>query len=257
MTNMANQSKIKILVVEDENIVAKDLINTLEKLGYEVVGHANKYEKAIELAKKEKPDIILMDIMLKGEKTGIDAAKMINKELNIPVIYLTAYADKDTLEKAKITEPYAYIIKPYKEVDIKTAIELSLYKFNKDKKLSKERDLLYQLVHSKDSGNKYIFVKNRSRYVKINVEDILFIEALKDYVIIVTKKEKYIVHSTMKDILSKLPSDKFVRVHRSYIVNIDHIKAIDSLNIILNEHMKYIPIGNAFKDELFKKINLV
>jgi CheY-like chemotaxis protein len=103
-------AKTNVLVVEDESIVSKDIQHSLKKLGYNVVGSASTGEKAIELALSLKPDIVLMDIMLKGDLTGIQAAEQIKSQINIPVIYLTAYADEGTLAKAKVTEPYGYII---------------------------------------------------------------------------------------------------------------------------------------------------
>ena len=117
-------AKTNVLVVEDESIVSKDIQHSLKKLGYNVVGAAATGERALELAVSESPDIILMDIMLKGDMNGIDTAEKIKEDLHIPIIYLTAYADESTLEKAKITEPYGYIIKPFKEVDLHTSIEM-------------------------------------------------------------------------------------------------------------------------------------
>jgi CheY-like chemotaxis protein len=97
---------INILVVEDESIVRKDIEQSLKKLGYQIVGHADTGERAVELALSLQPDIIMMDIMLKGKMTGIEAANKIKQEKDIPVIYLTAYADQPTLDKAKLTEPH-------------------------------------------------------------------------------------------------------------------------------------------------------
>jgi DNA-binding LytR/AlgR family response regulator len=153
------------------------------------------------------PDIILMDIMLKGEMNGIEAADAIRKETNIPVIFLTAYADESTLAKAKVTQPYGYIIKPFKEIDIHTSIEMALYKHKKETEMLKERDLLYSLVENKDAAGArdIMFVKSNSRLVKLKTSDIYFIEALKDYVVINTLNTRYTVHSTMKDIEAKLP----------------------------------------------------
>jgi len=108
--------KKNILVIEDEAIVSKDIQQSLKKLGYNIVGSASTGEKAVILALETKPDLVLMDIMLKGDMSGIDAAEQIRNKLSIPVIYLTAYADENTLEKAKVTEPYGYIIKPFKKL---------------------------------------------------------------------------------------------------------------------------------------------
>ena len=249
-------AKINVLVVEDEIIVSKDIEISLNRLGYNVVGTASTGLKAIELANEKEPDIILMDIMLKGEMTGIDAAEIIRKTLNIPCIFLTAYAEDATLERAKKSEPYGYIIKPFKEIDIKTAIEMAVFKHQKNKEIIKERDLLYQLVENKDSNN-FVFVKSKSKFIKIKTDDILFIEALKDYVIIHSNLGKYTVHSTMKDIEKKFDFDNFIRVHRSYIVNTHKIAAIEQHNILIENHKKEIPIGGSYKDKFASKMKWV
>jgi two-component system response regulator LytT len=248
--------KVTVLVVEDESIVSKDIQHSLKKLGYDVVGSAPSGEKAVELALELKPSVILMDIMLKGDMNGIEASAEIKKALNIPIIFLTAYADENTLEKAKITEPYAYIIKPFKEIDLHTSIEMALYKHGKEMEVLKERDMLYSIVENKES-NEFIFVKSNSRLVKLNTADIYFVEALKDYVVINTQGSRFTIHSTMKDIERKLPDPQFLRVHRSFIVRLDKIATIEQPNIILENDKKVIPIGGSYKEELVKRINLI
>lgn len=250
-------SKYKILVVEDESIVSKDIQQSLKKLGYDVAGSSATGEKAIELANETKPDLVLMDIMLKGEMSGIDTAEKIKETLNIPVIYLTAYADENTLSKAKVTEPYGYIIKPFKEIDLHTSIEMALYKHSKESEIIKERDFLYNLVENKEGDDGVIFVKSNSRLVKVKTTDILFVEALKDYVVINIGDAKYTIHSTMKEIEKKLPLHDFQRVHRSYIVRLDKIIAIEQPNIVIEGGKKLIPIGGSYKDDLFNRINLI
>lgn len=249
-------AKTNVLVVEDESIVSKDIQHSLKKLGYNVVGAASTGEKAFELAASERPDIILMDIMLKGNINGIETAEKVKKELNIPVIYLTAYADEATLSKAKVTEPYGYIIKPFKEVDLHTSIEMALYKYSKEREVLKERDLFYSLIENKDSKD-FIFVKSKSRLVKIKTNDIYYVEALKDYVVINTLETRYTVHSTMKEIVSKLSGDQFIRVHRSFIVRVDKIAAIEYPNLHLENEKKVIPIGGSYRDELMDRLNLL
>lgn len=249
-------SKTNVLVVEDESIVSKDIQHSLKKLGYNVVGAAATGERAIELARSENPDIVLMDIMLKGDMNGIETAEVVKREMNIPVIFLTAYADEATLAKAKVTEPYGYIIKPFKEVDLHTSIEMALYKHKKEREVEKERDLLYSIVEGKDSQD-FIFVKANSRLVKLNTKDIYFIEALKDYVVINTLDSRYTIHSTMKDIERKLGNENFIRVHRSFIVRLDKISTIEYPNLHLENDKKVVPIGGSYRDELVKRINLV
>ena len=249
-------SKVKVLVVEDESIISKDIQHNLKRLGYDIAGSSATGEKAIQLAKEEKPDIVLMDIMLKGDMNGIEAAEIIRREHHIPVIFLTAYADEATLEKAKISGPYGYIIKPFKEIDLHTTIEIALYKHLKEKEVEKERDFLYTIVEGKDS-NDFIFVKANSRLVKLKTNDIYFVEALKDYVVINTLEKRYTIHSTMKDIDRKLGDNNFIRVHRSFIVRLDKIATIEYPNLQLEDEKKLIPIGGSYKEGLMKKLNLV
>lgn len=249
-------AKTSVLVVEDESIVAKDIQNSLKKLGYTVPSVENSGEDAIDAAGQHRPNLILMDIMLKGEISGIEAAEQIKNRYQIPVIFLTAYADESTLSKAKVTEPYGYIIKPFKEIDLHTSIEMALYKHGKEQEVKKERDLYSSIVLDK-SVEDCIFVKSNSRLVKVKTKEIYFVEALKDYVIIHTKNAKYTVHSTMKDMLSKLTSSEFLRVHRSYIVRVDKIMAIEQNNLVIEDDKKIIPVGGSYRDELHSRLRFV
>lgn len=249
-------AKTSVLVVEDESIVAKDIQNSLKKLGYNVPSVENTGEDAIQSAAEHKPDLILMDIMLKGDISGIDAAEQIRKRYQIPVIFLTAYADESTLSKAKVTEPYGYIIKPFKEIDLHTSIEMALYKHGKEQEVKKERDLYSSIVLDK-SADDCIFVKSNSRLVKVKTSDIYFVEALKDYVIIHTSDSKYTVHSTMKDMVAKLSNTEFLRVHRSFIVRVDKIVAIEQNNLVIEDDKKIIPVGGSYRDELHSRLKFV
>jgi two-component system response regulator LytT len=249
-------AKTSILVVEDESIVAKDIQNSLKKLGYSVPSIENSGEDAIDAAGQHRPDLILMDIMLKGEISGIEAAEQIRIRYQIPVIFLTAYADESTLSKAKVTEPYGYIIKPFKEIDLHTSIEMALYKHGKEQEVRKERDLYSSIVLDK-SVDDCIFVKSNSRLVKVKTNEIYFVEALKDYVIIHAKDSKYTVHSTMKDMLSKLSGTEFLRVHRSFIVRVDKITAIEQSNLVMEDDKKQVPVGGSYRDELLSRLKFV
>jgi DNA-binding LytR/AlgR family response regulator len=248
--------KTNILIVEDESIVAKDIQHSLVKLGYTVVGTASSADKALEILRTEQPGIVLMDIMIKGELNGIQTAEIIRKQYAIPVIFLTAYADESTLAKAKISEPYGYIIKPYKEIDLQTAIEMATYKHQKEQEILRERDFLFSVVESIEPSNDFVFVKSNSKLVKLNTKDIYFIEALKDYVVIHAEDTRFTIHSTMKEIESKLNQQEFLRVHRSYIVRMDKIAAIEYPNLILEDNKKNIPIGGSYKEELQKRLNM-
>ncbi|MBD2448367.1 response regulator [Nostoc sp. FACHB-152] len=141
-----------ILVVEDEAIVAKDLQNRLKKFGYKVCGITSSGQEAINKAREIKPDLILMDVRLKGQIDGIKAAEEIHKYLDVPVIYLTAYADENTLERAKITDPFGYLLKPFKERELQTSIEIALTKHSLEKQLKSNKKWLATLLNSISDG---------------------------------------------------------------------------------------------------------
>lgn len=242
----------KVFVVEDEAIVSKDIQVCLNKLGYDVIGNFSSGEKVLESLKFIKPDIILLDIMLSGQMSGIETSALIREKYNIPVIFLTAYTDEKTLSKAKVTDPYGYIVKPFKEIDLRTSIEMALYKWKKESENQSEKTKINLSVPSE-----FIYVKSNSRLIKLNNAEIFYVEALKDYVTIHTSNTKYTIHSTMKDIEGKLNTTDFFRIHRSFIVNLKKIKAIEHQNVILEKENKILPIGGSYKEELFQRINLV
>ncbi|MDD5677176.1 MAG: response regulator [Kiritimatiellae bacterium] len=133
---------VRILIVEDENIVAKDIQNSLIGLGYAVAGVISSGEEAVERVGALKPDLILMDVMLRGAMDGIEAAERIRREHAVPVIYLTAYTDDDTLRRAKLTEAFGYLLKPFEDRELRTTIEMALYKHTMERKLRESREWL-------------------------------------------------------------------------------------------------------------------
>jgi DNA-binding LytR/AlgR family response regulator len=250
---------INILVTEDESIVRKDIVQRLKKLGYNVVAEASSGETAIELAEKTRPDIAIMDIRLNkggGKIDGIEASREIKKAHDIPVIFLTANADDQTISEAKLIEPHGYILKPFEEVDIKTTIEMAIHKHKKEQEIKDENDLLKSLMVFK-RGADYIFVKEKGKFKKIEPENMYFIEALKDYVTVYLKDKKYVIHITMKELVKKLPEKKFQRVHRSFIVNMDKVSTIYQSNLNVEGFDIEIPIGGSYKKSLAQRINVL
>jgi len=138
----------KILVVEDEQILAEDLRDILESYDYDVVGIVGSAEKAVKEARKLKPDLIMMDIMLSGKKDGIDAAQEITRENHVPVVFLTAYADETTVQRAIVTQPFGYLLKPFKEHEIHTTIQVALNKHGLDMVARKRERWLSQVLIS-------------------------------------------------------------------------------------------------------------
>ena len=137
--------KARVLVVEDEKIIAKDIESTLKRIGHESAGSVARGEDALIAAEKERPDMVLMDITLKGEMDGIEAAKIINDRFHIPIVYITAHQDEDTIEKTKGTNPYGYITKPLDDRDLSTAINSAMYRRDVELKLKDAEEKYFRL----------------------------------------------------------------------------------------------------------------
>jgi len=246
--------KTSILVVEDEAIVSKDIQQSLIKLGYTISGASSTGVDALSLAETEEPDLVLMDIMLKGSMSGIEAAKQIHQKFAIPIIYLTAYADEITLKKARLAEPYGYIIKPFKEIDLQTSIEMAVYKNRKE---TERMQGFNQSNNFQLSGGGSFFIRTKGTVLKINISEVLYIEALKDYAQIITKQEIYVIHSTMKDLEKKLEFTPLIRIHRSYFVHMEKINAIEQHHILLEGTDVVVPIGPHYRQQLQQRLRVL
>jgi diguanylate cyclase (GGDEF)-like protein/PAS domain S-box-containing protein len=144
--------KIRILIVEDEGLIARDIENMVKNAGYEVCDIVSSGKDAIESAEKHQPDLILMDIILRADMDGVEAAERIREHFNIPVIYLTAHTDENTLERAKLTEPQGYTLKPVEQKELLTVIEMALYKHQLEMKLKERESWLSTLLQSIGEG---------------------------------------------------------------------------------------------------------
>ncbi|WP_339610658.1 response regulator [uncultured Planktosalinus sp.] len=243
---------VKILIVEDEMIIAANISLQLSALGYEVTGIIPRGEEALEHLKQNKPDIILMDIQLKGELDGIETIRLMQQEQDIPVIYLTANADDAHFANAKGTHPFAFISKPFKKLDLQRAIELTITHIQSEKIDSSLSEI--------QSGSPFvlsdsIFVRHHEKMVKVIIKDILYIEAERNYCRIHSKEKQYLLVTTLKDMDEKLPEKHFIRVHRSFIVNVSQIQEIATSHIVIGK--KAIPVSKALKEELLNRLQTI
>ncbi|MEZ4968157.1 MAG: response regulator [Flavobacteriaceae bacterium] len=250
------EQPIRILIVEDNVIIADDMQSMLEEIGYEIVDNVIVYEQAVEVLKNKEVDLVLIDIILASDKTGIDLGKHIRKNYNIPFIFVTSNSDRATVENAKTVKPNGYLVKPFEQQDLYTSIEIALSNFTsvKNTGTSSENqeendDRLLSNKVLKDS----IFVKKQHLYYRIQFGDIQFIKADNVYLEVNTVDKKFLVRSPLKDYLEKLPQHKFYRAHKSYIVNVDHIDAINSKDILVNNTL--IPISKEFKEFIISAMN--
>ena len=158
--------KIKILIVEDEYIIAEDIKRSLLILNYEVIATLSKGEEAIAFVNSQKPDLILMDIMLQGDITGLEAARRINEKLDIPIIFLTGYANESILQEATKANPFGYLLKPFEDKELHANIKMALYKSDMERKLRENRLFLRNVI---DTVPDYIFVKDdQDKFVLVN-----------------------------------------------------------------------------------------
>ena len=244
-------SPIKILIVEDEMIIAANTSLQLTNLGYEVSGIVSRGEEALIHIEESLPDIILLDIQLKGELDGIETAHQMQKKFNIPIIYLTSNVDDANFERAKKTNPYAFISKPFKKLDLQHAIELTANRI-----IENEIKVVEELANEPSFVlSDRIFVRHNDRIVKIIIADILYIEADRNYCRIHSKGKIYLLVVTLKDIEKKLPKEYFIRVHRSYIINLLQIDEVAAKHLVISR--KAIPLSKSLRADLMTRLQTI
>jgi DNA-binding LytR/AlgR family response regulator len=250
------EEPIRILIVEDNVIIADDMQSMLEEIGYEIVDNVIVYEQAVEVLKNNQVDLVLIDIILASDKTGIDLGKHIREKYDIPFIFVTSNSDRATVENAKTVQPNGYLVKPFEQQDLYTSIEIALSNFEQRNKSFSDpgsEDEVGEGFTSNSVLKDSIFVKKQHLYYRIYFDDIRFIKADNVYLEVNTKDKKFLVRSPLKTYLEKLPRNKFYRAHKSYIVNVDHIDAINSKDILINETL--IPISKDFKEFIISSMN--
>lgn len=237
---------VKILVVEDEVIIADNICNTLTDYGYTVLEPAISYTEAIETIENEMPDIAILDVQLAGKKSGIDLATAINIKYKFPFIFLTSNSDKATLDEAKKAEPFAFLVKPFVKEELYAAIELTLFNFasTKEKAVDKENLVVRDAL----------FIKQKNLFLRLNFSDITYIKSDHVYLDIHTVNgKKHTVRGTISEYLEKL-DERFVRIHRGHIINTKHLESINYITVQVNGES--LPVGKKHRDELMEKIHL-
>lgn len=235
---------VKIIIVEDDLIISEDLRLTLEEIGYQVLAIARNHDQAIELFDEEEPDLVILDISLGGEKSGIDVAQYIRKHFDIPFIFLTSHSDKNTVSQAAMTEPEGYLVKPFEEGDLYAAIEVALHKHNVKQRIS--AGLNPETKHFSDS----IFIRNNKVFHRVKYDEMLYLEADKPYVHIVTNSRKLTDRGTLSDYEDLLAPARFIRVHRSFIINSNYLSKITQNEVSVGQFS--IPIGKTYRAGLEK-----
>jgi DNA-binding LytR/AlgR family response regulator len=248
---------MQILVVEDNVIQAELMSVVLTSLSYSDFHLTDNAEEAKRLVQIKKFDLVLLDIDIKGSEDGIQVAEFINKQTNhqLPLIYTTFMIDPVTFQRAKLTQPAAYLSKPFNTGDLQRSIEMALYNHHVqywDNKLTAngwQHDLLVR-----DS----IFVKIENRLVKIPLAEMVWMEVDDKYTQLHTTNQQMIARISLNDLAHKLPADDFVRISRSEMINAVHIANIDldTYNILMSNG-DTLTIGKNYRTEVLKRLNIV
>lgn len=229
-------SKSSIVVVEDEPLIADDIIDTLERHGHEVVGSFFNAKNTLEFLNQSKVDLAILDINIEGDMDGIELSKYVQ----IPFIFLTSYYDQNTLDRAKVTNPSGYVVKPFNERDLIANVEIAL---------SRERkEVLIK-------GPEKLFLKNGQEIVSVMSSDIVYVEAFDNYANVYTENDKFIISHTLKSVEEKLLPFGFMRIHRSYLINFAHIDSLSEGYVFLKGNK--IQIGQSYRKEFLDKLSML
>lgn len=243
----------KILIVEDEPFIAENLQEMLSIFGYEETEIANSANQAIKAIKSSRPDLVLLDVKIKGDQDGIALGSIIREQYKVPFVYITSYSDKETINRAKHTQPLGFIVKPFTKDDVYAAIEVAL--FNKNKVPASTKDPMVA-ANPTTYSNDSIFVKKKSLLEKVKYENLTWIEADGNHITLhVNDGRDYTIRKSLKEITDKLPKDRFLRVHKSFVVLVDAVTAIDTNFVYLGD--RKIPIGRSYYNAFTATLNTI
>lgn len=231
-----------IYIVEDDIITQSQIRGYLTKVGYAIAGKSKNAEKALEEIRVLTVDMVILDINLQGEKDGLWLAQKLKKELDIPFIFLTAHNDKETIQTASETEPNGYLIKPFQEMDLYSAIEVGLKHYSASHRVIQDDIVIH------DS----IFIKEESLLVKIKFQDILYIMSEGNYLELHLSQKKHLMRNKLSDFIALLPPSMFVRTHQRFVINLHKVDAIGSATVQIAN--KEIPVSKSHKEALINKI---
>lgn len=247
---------LQIAIVEDEIIVSEDLRQTLEREGYKVIGCFDSAEDAIRVLSHDLPDLLMIDIRLKGSLTGIDLAVHVRKTSNTPIVYVTANSDPETYQLAKKTRPQAFLVKPFNAQTLLASVDLAMFNYSNNREA--EQILETPTVERKDyqmAVTDGLFIRVAGKHKKIRLTDFLFIEADGSYIHIVTTCGRYTIAHNLSDFMRKVKFEHLLRVHRSYIVNVNKVDSFEEGYIYIDKHK--IPLSKTYRGEFLSMLNSI
>jgi len=224
----------RVIVVDDETIIAEFLKTVLEKCGCQVKMFFSADIEFDKYLLEFKPDVVFLDINLNSEKSGIDLGRMCN-EKDIPFIYLTSYSDQKTIESALAYKPVSYVLKPFTEKDILVNLELA------------------KMKTKRNNENEVLVLRDGYDTIRVDISKIKWLKADNVYTEVVTTEKKYLQRASLSEVHQSLPQEIFLRVHRSFVVNINEISRVASDYIELGKER--IPLSRTKKSEVLKRFS--
>ena len=234
----------QILIVEDDPFIAAELRAVIEGYGYQVIGHADTQKDAISQITKLKPDLVCLDIDLGQGGSGLEVAQHLHKHMLSPFLFISSFFDEVTIGQARAFMPLGYIVKPFRDVDIKSNLSLAFHK----------------IAHSKPAQNPIVkedlFIRKDRDVVRVKPNTIVYIKGEDNYSkIFLEDGSKSMSSTTLKKIYDKIADYGFVRVHKSYVVNISRINGFNGTTLYVGAEL--IPIGRAYRADLMNRMTIL
>lgn len=235
----------RIGIVEDEIIIADSIRSVLLRMDYQVAEPCINYEEAVKMLQADPPHLLLLDINLGSfSKSGIEVGRYVRENMDLPFIFLTANSDIKTVDLAKTVHPNAFLVKPFVQDELYAAIEIAMHNFYAHKS---------QKTPEVPKPNKdFLYIKDGTELHKINFDDILYLESDHVYVCVYTTTRKYLIRTSLQDYIEQLDKDLFLRIHRSYVVNLSKIEKVLGSQLKIKEW--FLPVSKTHKDDLHSRL---
>ncbi len=253
-------SQIRILIVEDERLYGDLLCEYLETLGYEPLGPAPTAAQGLALFDALEPDLVLLDIGLRGDVDGIGLATQLLARRRLPLIFITAFTDRATFERARAVGPVAFITKPFDALTVQNAVELALYNFGAPPAApgqpllpppppDERPDLLIADA---------FFLRDRLGLIKVLHQEVLYVEAGNKHAVLVrTNGHRHALRMALRDMVRLLDGRRFVQVHRSFAINVGYLESVNPVDFTLCVGGQTLPLGRSYKEELLRRLHLL
>lgn len=238
----------RVLIVEDEPLIAEDIAQSLREMEYEVTAICESADEALAAIQTTRPDIALLDIQIEGAIDGIMLAGILRTEYDLPFIFITSNSDSATIDRLSRVQPAGFLSKPYNERSLYGTLKIALSRVAES---GPAEEVPLSVVANKNM----LFIRNKDRLERVEEKRIDYVQAYDNYCFVHANGRRYLIPHTLKEVENRLNPVLFMRVHRSYLVNIEQITAIDELGIEIAEER--VPLSKNQRKELLQRIQLL